>query len=107
MGIKVFQLAGDSSSTVKLTDFDQKKAWLSDFRLTPQGTVLTEEKKKKNVPLGDIACKVCALMMNIDAHILNNCSFWISDAVCCHLTLEKQCKKKAWCHMYLSKKKSS
>ena len=44
-------------------------------------------------------------MMNIDAHILNNCSFWTRDAVCCHLTLEKQCKKKAWCHMYFSKKK--
>lgn len=45
--------------------------------------------RKKNVPLSDIPCKLCALIMNIDAHILNNCSFWTSDALCCHLNLRE------------------
>lgn len=58
-----------------------------DFGLTPQGTILNG--KKKNVPLGDIPCKMCVILMNLNAHILNNCYFWTSDVLCCHLNLRE------------------
>lgn len=39
----------------------------------------------KNVPLGDIPCEVCAVIMNTDAHVLNICYFLTNDVLCCHL----------------------
>lgn len=41
--------------------------------------------KKKNAPLGDIPCKVCAIIIKVNAQVLNICYFLTSDVLCCHL----------------------
>lgn len=56
---------------------------MCDFELILQGTILNGG--GKNVPLGDIPCEVCAVIMNTDAHVLNICYFLTNDVLCCHL----------------------